>query len=626
MDTTCGRPRGGLQYKWTTPAPSCGTKEKLCWGAELLLTTAHCTPGYVPSKAHFQNHFCPACRQGPLNVPAARVRVLTDDMSAALASAARSTHGFWKLVPSTVGSGYMRIINNTTKCRGAKLVCFKEQPPPSLPWGESFVPRERLSDDQIHVPLQVAYGTLCPLTSDTSSASLLTVTHLVPVRGTQCTIIAGVPVATATTVTSGVPAGTRGVLQTSQIGFSPAVPTAPPLTVVLQVWPCYVPTANAYAYPAEPGATVSSAPPTSAAWSGSPSGGALCFSGGGPSAHNQAGDTTQAAAPAPDMVATADEVQERLVQAHLEFFFSMIDETSPTSPVGEERPSLDGDAPSFSAPPSPPQPNTQILDQPLHVALTGGSPIELVHSVGGLCEWSGLTSRHIAVCGSLVAMASTTLRFLQLLAEVIESGHLPERVSPMTLVLRSLPRLSEPAFSGSALDMLVMAQRQLIHGFAVLMYRLAQVCLDRPSLGDGATHRSKKVSSALTMSRRVLICLLWISYTVRLCKTIRMPVETLRKELSHLHGLFANAARVSHHWICGWLMSMPSRPLDRGTDQPCDQHTGATFSCLALSMSLHAAITLVTLVRSDDVAATVWIALRGLGGMALGGGLLCPRI
>ena len=133
---------------------------KACWAAELLLTSEFCTPGFVPSKAHFQNHFCPACREGTLNAPAARIRVLTTQAMAALAGMERSTHDFWKRLPQTLGEGHMRIINNTLKCKGPKLVCFRQEPP-DLPFGE--MPLQWLSNDQKHVPLRLAYGTICPL-------------------------------------------------------------------------------------------------------------------------------------------------------------------------------------------------------------------------------------------------------------------------------------------------------------------------------------------------------------------------------------------------------------------------------------------------------------------------------
>ena len=170
-----------------------------CWGAELLLTSAHCTPGFVQGRAHFKNHFCPSCRKGPLLVPADRTRALTDQAAAALGGTERSTQGFWKLLPSALGEGYMRILNNTVKCRGPKLVCFRGQPP-DLPWAE--MPVEWLSQDRASVPLHLVYGTLGPLGPlpppagdlvDTPSAPLPIVTAI-PLASAFPAPLAGYPI------------------------------------------------------------------------------------------------------------------------------------------------------------------------------------------------------------------------------------------------------------------------------------------------------------------------------------------------------------------------------------------------------------------------------------------------
>ena len=96
-------------------------------------------------------------------MPAGRTRVLTDQVAAALSGtqAMRSTHSFWKIVPPALGGGHMRILNNTLKCRGPKLVCFRGEPPPNLPWEE--LPVGWLSQDRATVPLHLVYGTLGPL-------------------------------------------------------------------------------------------------------------------------------------------------------------------------------------------------------------------------------------------------------------------------------------------------------------------------------------------------------------------------------------------------------------------------------------------------------------------------------
>ena len=187
-----------------------------CWGAELLLTSAHCTPGFVPSKAHFKNHFCPNCCKGPLPVPADRTRVLTDQVAAAFAGtqAMRSTHSFWKIVPPALGGGHMRILNNTVKCRGPKLVCFRGQPP-NLPWAE--MPVGWLSQDRATVPLHLVYGTLGPLlpmAGDFGDPPPL------PVPAAPLPIVTAVPIAAA------FPAPPAGL----SIDTTPAVPRWFPTT------------------------------------------------------------------------------------------------------------------------------------------------------------------------------------------------------------------------------------------------------------------------------------------------------------------------------------------------------------------------------------------------------------
>ena len=103
----------------------------------------------------------------------------------------------------------MRILNNTLKCRGPKLVCFRGQPP-NLPWEE--VPVGWLSQDRTSVPLHLVYGTLGPL--------LPRAEHPPPLPSAPLPIVTAVPILTA------LPAPTAG----PSIGPSPAVPRSSPTT------------------------------------------------------------------------------------------------------------------------------------------------------------------------------------------------------------------------------------------------------------------------------------------------------------------------------------------------------------------------------------------------------------
>ena len=81
----------------------------------------------------FKNKFCQACICG-LDVPAARVRALTEDLMGFISNT--NSSGFWKTHRAEVGGGIFRVINNTTECIGPQLAIFNGEVPVQ-PWGES---------------------------------------------------------------------------------------------------------------------------------------------------------------------------------------------------------------------------------------------------------------------------------------------------------------------------------------------------------------------------------------------------------------------------------------------------------------------------------------------------------
>jgi len=125
-----------------------------CWGAELMGTAVHCTPGFVSGKAHFKNKFCARCREG-IEVPVRRIRALTADQKRQVHNSLQT--GFWKRAPAGMGGGEVRIANNTITCDGPWLAVFRHDPPPIA---FELLPPKWQRDDV--VKLVVAKGTLVP--------------------------------------------------------------------------------------------------------------------------------------------------------------------------------------------------------------------------------------------------------------------------------------------------------------------------------------------------------------------------------------------------------------------------------------------------------------------------------
>lgn len=98
-----------------------------CWGQQLSPLT-RCNLDFTPGRNHFQNHFCPSCRELGIDIPAERVRGLRREQRHELENS--NAFGMW----SKHGT---RLVNQTSGCTGPLLVIFKE--PPSA-WGPCSLP------------------------------------------------------------------------------------------------------------------------------------------------------------------------------------------------------------------------------------------------------------------------------------------------------------------------------------------------------------------------------------------------------------------------------------------------------------------------------------------------------
>ena len=178
------------------PAPSHSTT--WCWGATIAGTDGStCTPGFVggacafrrqprtllqnsvnrarfftprflslTGRGHFKNKFCASCRERGIDVPATRVRALTEDLMVHYTSNSLSA-GFWKVAPQSLGGGEFRLLNNTVTCESPWLVVYREAPPDHVAWG--IMPSQWQKNGAVH--MMVAKGTLVPDATLTHSAA-----------------------------------------------------------------------------------------------------------------------------------------------------------------------------------------------------------------------------------------------------------------------------------------------------------------------------------------------------------------------------------------------------------------------------------------------------------------------
>ena len=104
-------------------------QQSQCWGAELAALPTTCEPGYVRGHNHLKNKFCDCCRQRGFFVDAECVRVL--DATTQEMFSNKNAAGLW-----TASSRWpelrFRVINQTHKCTGSRLVVFEGPPPAEI--------------------------------------------------------------------------------------------------------------------------------------------------------------------------------------------------------------------------------------------------------------------------------------------------------------------------------------------------------------------------------------------------------------------------------------------------------------------------------------------------------------
>ena len=135
-----------------------------CWGYQLLSKCAPCgQAGVLASQSkgsHFRNKFCSMCLDMGLDVPVSCIRALGPELEAVYAN--KQSSGFWTPYAGNPRSDY-RVINQTQRCPGPKLVLFRHEPPLSpegRPVRWSSLPDGWVVSGAVH--LTVSYGTLMP--------------------------------------------------------------------------------------------------------------------------------------------------------------------------------------------------------------------------------------------------------------------------------------------------------------------------------------------------------------------------------------------------------------------------------------------------------------------------------
>ena len=128
----------------------------LCWGKELSGGLSSCAPDFQPGNNHFKNKFCDACRRDGFIVAADRVRVICSSLH----------RHFCNMNGPSIWTNEARLVNQTIKCVGPRVVIFKGPSPPAetAPL-VSPVPEQWLrhsSSGTLHVHFTVKLGTAVP--------------------------------------------------------------------------------------------------------------------------------------------------------------------------------------------------------------------------------------------------------------------------------------------------------------------------------------------------------------------------------------------------------------------------------------------------------------------------------
>jgi len=99
------------------PPPAC------CWGGLLAGDLNGCVALPEAPTGHFKHKICARCTAHGIKVPVERVRALESDTQSFVNV---GNQGPWT---QPVGGGLFRLVNQTAKCRGARLVVFQRTPP-----------------------------------------------------------------------------------------------------------------------------------------------------------------------------------------------------------------------------------------------------------------------------------------------------------------------------------------------------------------------------------------------------------------------------------------------------------------------------------------------------------------
>eukprot|EP00325_Prymnesiales_sp_UTEX-LB-985_P026759 CAMPEP_0174721276 /NCGR_PEP_ID=MMETSP1094-20130205/35740_1 /TAXON_ID=156173 /ORGANISM="Chrysochromulina brevifilum, Strain UTEX LB 985" /LENGTH=690 /DNA_ID=CAMNT_0015921931 /DNA_START=48 /DNA_END=2120 /DNA_ORIENTATION=+ len=134
------------------PSAAAGAWTGRCWGMEL--SGESCTPDFQPGNGHFKNKFCNACRTHGFMVAADRVRAVSSSPQKAFSNA--NGRSIW--------TNEARLVNQTIKCVGPRLVIFRQHMPAEAGPSFTLVPDQwlRVGPTGFQVHFAVKLGTLVP--------------------------------------------------------------------------------------------------------------------------------------------------------------------------------------------------------------------------------------------------------------------------------------------------------------------------------------------------------------------------------------------------------------------------------------------------------------------------------
>ena len=145
-----------------------------CWGALLSGSFESCQSGFVPSKGHFKNHFCSCCRTLGIRVPADRVRAIGKDQHTSFENV--GGRGLWS--KSEALDVRYRLVNQTQRCAGPRLIILQSRAPKGFLWGQ--LPSRWLSNSGSTLRLLISKGTLTPAEASTAHLNLAAASELLP--------------------------------------------------------------------------------------------------------------------------------------------------------------------------------------------------------------------------------------------------------------------------------------------------------------------------------------------------------------------------------------------------------------------------------------------------------------